>query len=225
MKTVVITGASRGIGRATTNKFLSEGWQVIGTSTSGKMDYAHENLTVVQLDLSDEISLKMATEKIKLLAPEIDALINNAGVALDSWDEGVNMSKVRKTFEINLFGLIELTEGLLSNIVDSGRIVNLTSRYGSFSMPIDDNTSIGYRMAKASLNMYTRFLAFRLTDRDIIVSTLHPGWTKTDMGFDGSTDQAKPDREPEEPAQEIFNLITLDIESGQFWESGQKREW
>ncbi|MEI7792689.1 MAG: SDR family NAD(P)-dependent oxidoreductase [Candidatus Berkelbacteria bacterium] len=225
MKTVVITGVSRGIGRATANKFLSEGWRVIGTSTSGQADYSHENLEVVQLDFLDSISIKSASEKIASLSPRIDALVNNAGVALDSWDEGVDMLKVRKTFEINLFGLIELTENLLPNITNGGRIVNLTSRYGSFSMPIDDNTSIGYRMAKASLNMYTRFLAFRLADHQIIVSAIHPGWTKTDMGFDGSTDEAKPDREPEEPAREIFDLATLDIESGQFWENGQKRDW
>ena len=80
-------------------------------------------------------------------------------------------------------------------------------------------------MAKASLNMYTRFLAFRLKERNITVSSLDPGWVRTDMGFAGAGEGAKPDREPSEPAAEIFQLVTSKVETGQFWHKGHKREW
>lgn len=224
MKTAVITGASRGIGKASAEIFLKNNWKVIGTSTSGKSDFEHENLVFVKLDLTDQVIIEKAMEKI-ISFGKIDVLVNNAGVALDSWDEGVNMGKVRQTFEVNLFGLIDFTEKLLPAINNDGHIVNLSSRYGSFSMPIDDNTSIGYRMAKASLNMYTRFLSFCLVEQNIIVSSLDPGWVKTDMGIAGATEDAKPDREPTEPAQEVFNLVTSKVDSGFFWHKGEKRDW
>jgi NAD(P)-dependent dehydrogenase (short-subunit alcohol dehydrogenase family) len=225
MKVVVITGVSRGIGRATAEKFLSVGWHVIGTSISGESNISNERLTVIKLDLSKQRVIEKALEKIKTETKKIDVLINNAGVALDSWDEGVNLSKVRETFEVNLFGLIDFTEKLLPIINEGGSIINLGSRYGSFSMPIDDNTSIGYRMSKASLNMYSRFLAFRLIENKITVSSIDPGWVKTDMGFSGATKKAGPDREPSESAEEIFNLATANYKTGLFWHKNNIRDW
>jgi len=225
MKTVIITGANGGIGQATAKKFLNEGWKVFGTSLTEQIDFDHENLQSISFDLTDPKSIENTTNTITKAGEKIDVLINCAGVALDSWDEGVNMDKVRETFEVNLFGLIDFTERILPIINHSGHIVNLSSRYGSFIMPIDNNTSIGYRMAKASLNMYTRFLAFRLKDQNITVSSVNPGWVKTAMGFDGATENSKPDREPEEPAQEIYDLATSDVESGQFWYKGTKQDW
>lgn len=225
MKTVIITGANGGIGQATAKKFLNEGWKVFGASLTGQIDFEHENLQSIAFDLTDPKSIENTANTITKTGEKIDVLINCAGVALDSWDEGVNMDKVRKTFEVNLFGLIDFTEKILPIINRGGHIVNLSSRYGSFIMPIDDNTSIGYRMAKASLNMYTRFLAFRLKDQNINVSSVNPGWVKTAMGFDGATENSKPDREPEEPAQEIYDLATSDVESGQFWYKGTKQDW
>lgn len=226
MKTVLITGASRGIGKATAEKFLQEGWKVIGTSTSGRLSFEHENLQAMQLDLSDSESIKNAAEKILESGEKIDVLVNNAGVALDIWDEGANMEKIRKTFEVNLFGLIDFTEKLLTSINEGGHIINVSSRYGSFGMPIDDNTTLGYRLSKASLNMYTRFLSFRLKEKNICVSSVHPGWVETDMGNASAAENEKPDRKPEEAASDIFELATKkDLETGQFLYKGEKMEW
>ena len=225
MKTVLITGASRGIGQATAKKFLDEGWQVIGTSTSGEMKIENEKLIPLKLDISNQASIEETARQIIAKGIKIDVLINNAGIAIDSWDEGVALEKVRQTFEVNLFGLIDFAERLLPIINSGGSIINMDSRYGSFTMPIDDNTSIGYRMSKAALNMYTRFLAFRLEEKKITVSSVDPGWVKTDMGFSGADEHSKPDREPEEPAKEIFNLATSKVETGLFWHKGKVREW
>jgi len=225
MKTVLITGASRGIGQATAKKFLDEGWEIIGTSTSGKLNLKSDHLISIKLDLASGKDIAEVAQKIAGMNKKIDVLINNAGIALDSWDEGVDLAKTRQTFEVNLFGLIDFAERLLPVIKDGGSVINMDSRYGSFSMPIDDNTSIGYRMAKAALNMYTRFLAFRLKERDITVSSVDPGWVKTDMGIASGDEHSKPDREPEEPAAEIYNLATSKVESGLFWHKGKVREW
>lgn len=225
MKTVVITGTSRGIGLATAQKFLKENWVVIGTSTKGDSPIQNVNFIPARLDVSNTSSIVAFVDLISKQEKPTDVLINNAGIALDSWDPGVNLAKVRKTFEVNLFGLIELTEGLLRYVARDGHIINISSRYGSFNMPIDDDTSLGYRMSKAALNMHTRFLANRLADKGIKVSAIHPGWVKTDMGNESATEDAKPDREPAEAAEEIYKLAVSDIETGQFWYKNEKFPW
>lgn len=225
MKTVLITGASRGIGRATAEQFLREGWNVIGTSTSGTLPFEHENLQAVQLDLSKPESIKSASEKIIVSGKKIDVLINNAGIALDFWDTGANLEKIRQTFDVNVFGLIDFTEKILPSINTGGHIINMSSSYGSFSVPIPDDTSIGYSMSKASVNMYTRFLAYRLKEKNIVVSSIHPGWVDTDMGRYTAAETEKPDRKPEDAAQDIFTLAISKVESGQFWHKGEKMDW
>lgn len=226
MKTAIVTGASRGIGLATAKKFLAAGWQVVGTHNATPIPIDSPQLTVLELDMASPESIAAAAEKIMEFGFRVDALINNAGVALDAHDSLAVLGKIRQTFEINLFGLIDFTERLLPAINPGGHIVNIDSRYGSFAMPIDDETSIGYRMSKAALNMYTRSLAFRLADRQINVSSLHPGWVKTDMGFAGITDDGEvPDREPQTVAEEIFDVTQNVTESGQFWHRGKKCEW
>ena len=225
MKTIVITGASRGIGLATAKKFLAEGWRVIGTYLNTAIPIQDENLTPIKYDQGDSKRIAQAVEEIKKVAPKIDALINNAGIILDGLDETINMDKIRKTFEVDLFGVIDLTEKLSSLLNPEAHVVNIDSLYGSFSFPIDDDSSSAYRMAKAALNMYTRTLAYRLKNKEVVVSSLDPGWVKTDMGNLAATETLKPDRTPEEAAEDIFNLVTREKETGQFWKEGKKTDW
>lgn len=225
MKTIIITGASRGIGLATAKKFLAEGWRVIGTYLNTPIPITHQNLVTIKFDQGDPNSIISAAEKIKAATSQVDALINNAGILLDAHDLIPDLEKIRKTSEVNLFGIIDLTERLVLLMLSGSHIVNIDSTYGSFSLPIDDTSSTGYRLAKAALNMYTRTLAFRLKDKGIIVSSLDPGWVKTDMGMKVATETEKPDREPEQPADDIYKLVTTVKESGYFWRFGEKREW
>ena len=225
MKTIVITGASRGIGLATATRFLEEGWQVVGTYNKTRIPIENANCIGVQLDQGDTPSIKRAVEEIKQKAYQIDVLINNAGITLDWVEPQIDLEKIRKTFEVNLFGVIDLTEQLLPKMLASSHIINIDSSYGAFSLPIDDESSTGYRLSKAALNMYTRTLAFRLKEKGIIVSSLDPGWVKTDMGNLGLSDKERPDREPEEVANDIYQLVTTVQESGQFWRLGKKTDW
>ncbi len=228
MKTVVITGVSRGIGLAISKKFLAEGWRVIGTYSKTPIPISSPDLISIKMDQGSRESIENATEEIKKSTSNIDALINNAGIILDAVDSSIDIEKIKQTFEVDLFGVVDVTEKLLPLMSVGSHIVNIDSQYGSFSFPIDDTTSTGYRLAKAALNMYTRILAFRLKSKKIVVSSLDPGWVKTDMGIQAATELEKPDREPEEPAEDIYNLVTNvnDIsESGYFWRFGQKREW
>ena len=225
MKTAIVTGASRGIGLATATKFLEESWRVIGTYNKTYIPIENTNCISIQLDQGDATSIKHAVEEIKQKAHQIDVLINNAGITLDWVEPQIDLEKIRKTFEVNLFGVIDLTEQLLPKMLASSHIINIDSSYGAFSLPIDDESSTGYRLSKAALNMYTRTLAFRLKEKGIIVSSLDPGWVKTDMGNLGLSDKERPDREPDEVANDIYKLVTTVQESGQFWRLGKKTDW
>ena len=225
MKTIVITGAGSGIGLATAKKFLNNGWQVIGAFHKQEVPIDHENLVTLKLDLSNSQSIVETANKITGMAYKIDALVNNAGMFLDAYEKTADMQKIRNTFDVNLFGTIDFTERLIGALKGEGHIVNIDSLYGSFSFPIDDENGVGYRMSKAALNMYTRILAYRLRESGIIVSSLDPGWVNTDMGNILSTNSDKPDREPEQVAEDIFTLIQNITESGYFWRFGEKQEW
>ncbi|VEG90486.1 SDR family NAD(P)-dependent oxidoreductase [Legionella spiritensis] len=213
MKTVLITGISRGIGLAAARKFLAEGWQVIGTSTSGKTPVTHPCLKIFPLDLSDSLSIQTLASQL----PPLDLLINNAAILLESGaDVKVDMGLLKKTFAVNVFGTIELTEHCIDKLHKNARIINISSGWGTFS----SNNSAGqpqYKMSKTCLNMYTVLLAARLPD--MCVSGLDPGWVKTDMG----TERAP--THPEQVASEIYNLACTSKKSGYLWSRGHIRDW
>lgn len=223
MKTVIISGISKGIGRALAQKFLDNNYFVIGTTLDGQMDITHENLAVFKLDLSDATSVAQCASQITKLDKKIDILINSAGVLFDNdGDPDIRMDLLRTTLNINLIGHIDLTQHLLPVINDGGHIVNISSRQGSLSFVKDFNLPAygfpSYKISKAALNMFTRVLASRLHGK-ITVSSVHPGAVKTGM--------ARPDAtmEPEEAAEDIYNLAISNPETGQFWYKGEKYPW
>lgn len=225
MKTIIITGASRGIGLATAKKFLDESWKVVGTYFNNKIPIDSSDLISMKMDQSSSESIADFVKKIKEMDLKIDILVNNAGIILDDQDKNIEMEKLRRTFEVDLFGVVDITEQIWPLLSQGGHIVNMDSLYGAFSFNIDDENASAYRMAKAALNMYTRTLAFRTKEKNLIVSSLDPGWVKTDMGAKAATETESPDREPVEVAEDIFNLVNNIKESGYFWRFGKKRPW
>ncbi|MDQ5928032.1 MAG: hypothetical protein QG633_470 [Patescibacteria group bacterium] len=218
MKTVLITGVSRGIGKALAERFLQNGDFVVGTSTKGTSDWTHENLTVLKLDLSKSESIEECAEQIIAFGKKIDILINNAGIWSGAEDDPVlRIKDLRKTLEVNLFGTADFTDRVLPLVNDGGHIINISSRAGSLSY-VHDAEYPDYKISKAALNMFTRMLAIRFKDK-ITVSSVHPGWVKTDMGGSDA------DMEPKEAAEHIFKLAYTPVETGQFWFKGEKFPW
>lgn len=218
MKTVLITGVSRGIGKALAAKFLNEGYFVIGTSTDGIVEWQDENLTVFALDLSKPEIIKECASNIIALNKKIDILINNAATYFGAeGDPTIKVDLLRRTLEVNLIGTADFTEQVLPIINDGGHIINISSRAGSMGhVKVAEYTD--YKISKAALNMLTRMLAIRL-DGKITVSSTHPGWVKTDMGG------AEADIEPEEAAEDIYKLAISKPETGQFWFKREKFPW
>ncbi len=223
MKTVVITGISRGIGKALAEKFLSERYFVIGSSTTGHVDFSHPNLVVVVLDLRQEQSISSCVAEISHLGKKIHCLINNAGVLVDEDETAVKIDLLRQTLEVNLIGTVAFTEGLIPLMDDKGHIISLSSSAGSISRTGHLGAHFAgyypaYKISKAALNMYMRTLALRLHD-GIIVSAVHPGWVKTTMGGEEA------DITSEESAEDIYHFAISQPESGQFWHKSKKFPW
>jgi len=198
MKTVLITGASGGIGRALVQKFLDEDYFIVGTFLKDEVNIKHEKLVNFRLDVTSVESIKDCIKKISNLKKSIDILINNAGVVFVEEDGVVNIDFLRKTLEVNLIGLINFTNYLTPMINKGGHVVNISSRQGSMNY-ISRERNPSYNISKAALNMFTRTLSMQL--RNIaIVSSVHPGAVKTKMAA------ADANMEPEESAQYIYDL-------------------
>ena len=214
MKTIVITGTSRGIGFATATLFLKQGWQVIGTSTHAENLLDHKQFKHYPLNLSDS---KQITSFVHHL-PKFDVLINNAAVLLEPWDDDqININTLRETFNTNVFGTVELTEKCIPKLNNNGQVVNISSGWGTFSGN-DSAYQPHYKMSKACLNMYTLLLTEKLSH--LTISAFDPGWVKTDMGTTNAPKQ------PEKTAEEIYQLImNTQKETGLFWKEDQIRDW
>lgn len=218
MKIILITGASRGIGKALAQKFLDVGNIVIGTSRNGTADFHHENLTIVPLELTDERSREMCVQRIAESGKKIDILINNAGMWHEKDDQSViDISVLRETLEANLLGPIDFTERLVSMINPGGHIINLSSRRGSLTNT-KESLYPDYGISKAALNMFTRILAARLKGI-VTVASVHPGFVQTDMN------EGEGDISSQEAARDIYELVNKDIETGQFWFKNEKLPW
>lgn len=223
MKNVLITGVSRGIGKALAQKFLAEGYFVIGTSTSGTVDFNNTNLVTYKLDLSSSKSIVECATEITKFGKKIDICMNNAGALFDDDETTIVIEKLRKTLEVNLIGTIDFAEQILPLVNNGGHIVFTSSSAGSISHTGHDGAHFegyypAYKISKAALNMYMRTLALRLKGK-MTVSSVHPGWVKTDMGGEDA------DISAEEAAGYIFDLAISKIESGNFWFKGKKFDW
>lgn len=219
-KTILITGASKGIGFALANKFLENGFKVIGTSRSGKIEgIENENFKVLQVDLSESKSIELLKKEIEKNETTIDILINNAGIGPDLYTTNPEEISFKQTFDVNVNGTTFLTELLIENINNEGKIINISSKMGSIVLckSID---SVAYRMSKTALNMYTKILSNRLLEK-IKVASIHPGWVRTTIAknniYEGRLS-------PEESANGIFNFVISEFRTGIFWDIESQTE-
>ena len=191
MATILITGASRGLGLEFTRQYLAEGWTVIaacrnpGTARGLQDLEAKSNgaLTVVELEVTDGASVKRAAGRLQGRA--IDVLVNGAGIYGGGGQKlgSLDYEDWRQVLEVNLLGPARVCEAFLDGVERSDRrlIVTITSGMGLLA----DNTSGGsilYRTSKAAVNMLMRTSAIDLKARGITCIVVNPGWVKTDMG-------------------------------------------
>ena len=222
-KVVLITGASKGIGKALTEKMLNKNYFVIGTSRNGKIiDFKHKDFYPLKLDLSNRESIENAHKEIFENFKHIDILINNAGIGPDLDTYITEKESFNRTFDVNVTGTVFFTEPLIEFINQNGIILNVSSKMGSLNV-CELTDSVAYRMSKSALNMYTKILTNRLKDK-IKVASIHPGWVKTTII---ESNLKKGRLTPEQSAKNIFEFLTNEFESGTFWnsENGTELLW
>lgn len=224
MKTVLITGVGRGIGLALAKKFLEGKYFVIGTFGTTKPNLSDKDFISYPLKLDSADSIEHCVESLRKDGRIIDVVINNAGVLLDRHETVVHIENLRRTLDVNLIGTIDFTEQLLPLITSRGHIINISSRVGSLELAGSGQIHHpfqypSYKISKAALNMYTRTLALRLKEQGIIVSSVHPGWVRTEMGGQEA------DISPEVAAQQIYEFAISNPETGGFWYAGSRLPW
>ena len=210
-KSVLITGTSQGIGHALTKLLLINGYNVIGTSTTGIDNINENNYKSCSLDLSNLDSIAAFEKNFQSDNIKIDILINNAGIGPDLDFELPEEISFKKTFDVNVTGTTFFTEQMLQHLNIGGKIVNISSKMGSVDV-CEKSDSVAYRMSKAALNMYTKILSNRLEGKQLVAS-VHPGWVRTNIAKSNVNGRLS----PEESAQKIFQFITSDFKTGIFW--------
>ena len=222
-QTVLITGASKGIGLALSKLFLANSYKVIGTCRTGIIeDFKHDFFDVVKQDLSDLSSLESVSEYVKGKYGKIDILINNAGIGPDLDTDRPEKESFQKTFDVNVTGAVFFTESMIDKINKGGMIINISSILGSIESRKTAD-SVAYCMSKSALNMYSKILFNRLKGSHKIAS-IHPGWVRTTIAPSNITEGKL---SPEESAANIFDFITSDFKSGIYWnaETGSEIKW
>jgi NAD(P)-dependent dehydrogenase (short-subunit alcohol dehydrogenase family) len=183
-RTVLVTGANRGLGLEFARQYKEAGWHVIGTARDPEDAKELEALgvRVMQLDVADQHSV--AQLAAALGDEPIDLLINNAGIfpRVGKIDD-IDFDDYNRTLAVNTVGPVRVTRALLPNL-RSGKlkmIASLSSNLGSIGENERGNF-YGYRESKAALNMFTKTLAAELGPEGFICIVLTPGWVQTDMG-------------------------------------------
>jgi NAD(P)-dependent dehydrogenase (short-subunit alcohol dehydrogenase family) len=210
-KIALVTGANKGLGKEIARQLGKQGFTVIvgaRDEAAGKKavdELAKDGVTAeaIKLEVTNPDHVASAAKFIGDKYGKLDLLVNNAGISLD-WD-GTPMTadKMRKTYEVNVIGQWQVTEGFvpLLSKSDDARVINHSSILGSISSAEKMWEQMGamcgeaYSTSKAALDMLTLITSNKLKPKNIFVTAAHPGWVKTDLGSDAApmdvTDGAK----------------------------------
>lgn len=237
MKIALVTGANRGLGFETCRQLAMMGFKVyMGVRNKDKGTAAQdilksEGLEVesVELDVTNNQSIRDYLNLLKERGESLDVLVNNAGVFLESDGPrdistasflNVDPVIILKTIETNTMGPLKLMQALVPNMKEKGdgRIINISSGMGG----LNDMGGFwpGYRMSKTALNALTKIASNELKSFNISVNSVCPGWVRTDMGGQEAT------RSVQEGVETTVWLATVEKSpTGGFFRDKQQVPW
>lgn len=242
----LITGADKGVGFETAKELGQKGQHIsLGSRNIERGEKAVKKLTdlgvkadLIQLDVTDQDSIKKAADKIQAEYDRLNVLINNAGMTNDAHQKAseISTATIREEFDVNFFGLIDTTQAMVPLLKKStwAKIINLSSNMGSLGLASDPQSrfyqvsSVGYQSSKAAVNFVTIDLSKELKEFGITVNSVNPGWTAT--GFGGrSIDSPKIPgmQDVEEGAARVVKLASdpEDKTTGTFTENEGTLPW
>lgn len=196
MKTALVTGAGRGLGKGFVEVLLSQGVVVFaGVKDSSKVGLnKHKNLRILPLDVTRDSSIAEAVDIISNEVDHLTYLVNNAGINKDTATDGhkeivcdlnkLDRKTLLKMFDVNAVSPVMVLKMCLPLLgKDNSFVINISSNRASLS-DVNDNGNYGYRASKAALNVMTLSSLFDLP-KNVKTFAVHPGNVKTDMNPDG----------------------------------------
>jgi len=187
-KAVIVTGGTRGIGRATVDLFSAEGADVtffyrentaIANEVVAAGLAAGHRITAEQVDVRDSMACHAAVERMAARCGRIDVLVNNSGVIRDNLLALLEEDDVRTVLDTNVAGVFNVTRAVVTHMISrrTGKIINVSSVAGEKGGRGQTN----YAASKGAINAFTRALAVELAPRRITVNAVAPGVIETDM--------------------------------------------
>lgn len=211
-KLALVTGASRGIGRAIAVRLLAEGYEVIGTYNTGEQEakdlsQGNPGLSWIQADFADHRQVDGLIRKVD--GKRFDAVVNNAGMIQFEEFDNFDWSIWTTTFQVNLYAPLFIVLGLQKQLNEGAAIVNISSLDGM----VGSFASMSYSASKAALINVTKSLGNNLGRRGIRVNALAPGWINTGMSTPESMEATKitplgRNGRPEEVAEAVAFLLS-----------------
>ena len=196
-RVVWVTGASSGIGEALVHAFDRRGDAVVLSSRRGdrlaevRDSCRHpERHAVVPLDLADPGTLETAAERVLGRFGRVDVLVNNGGVSQRSLAEETSLAVDRRLIEVDYLGAVALTKAVLPSMLErrAGRIVVVSSLVGKIGTPLRSS----YSAAKHALHGFFESLAAEVHDRGVRVTTVCPGFIRTQVSVNALTGDGSP---------------------------------
>ncbi|MFM1895414.1 MAG: hypothetical protein RLZZ385_488 [Pseudomonadota bacterium] len=210
-KGAIVTGGTRGIGRAIALALLARGASVVingqseASVDSALMELDHDNLFGFCGDVSDEDTVIAMFDYAVEVLDSVDILINNAGIAIGGPTPDMDLESFQRVLDINLTGTFLCAREAMRIMQEqgSGRIINI----GSISSQVPRKGSVPYTTSKFGIQGMTRALAIEGRDLGIMVSCVHPGSVYTDFWNDRPNEEPK--MQPIEVAQVVMAMLSL----------------
>jgi NAD(P)-dependent dehydrogenase (short-subunit alcohol dehydrogenase family) len=199
-QTILITGSSTGLGRATAKLFHARGWNVVATmrTPDNESELADlDNVLVTRLDVTDPGSIAAAVDAGLTRFGRIDAVVNNAGYGAYGPLEATTTEKIRRQFDVNVLGLLDTTKALLPHFRANrgGTVVNVSSMGGRLTFPLGTL----YHGTKFAVEGLSEALHYELAPFGVRMKIIEPGRIRTDFdgrSFDFSNDPALTEYQP-----------------------------
>ena len=192
MKTIIVTGGSRGIGKAIVEKFASENYNVIlnyNKSEFAALDIAkkYPNVEVFKADVSNTKDVEAMINFAETKFGQIEILINNAGISSTGLLQDLSLEEWNRLFEVNVTGTFLVTREVLPRMISkkSGKIINISSVWGLVGASME----VAYSASKAAIIGFTKALAKEVGPSNITVNCIAPGIVMTDMVNNLSVDE------------------------------------
>jgi NAD(P)-dependent dehydrogenase (short-subunit alcohol dehydrogenase family) len=206
---VLVTGASRGIGKAIAQKFAQAGYQVFGTTRQASP--VGTEARVLRLDVQEEESVEKCVNAVLAQTGRIDFLINNAGFSIYGAIEEVSLAQTKAVFETNFFGVVRMTQAVLPTMrrQASGRVINIGSLAGFLPMPYQ----AAYAASKHALAGWTETLDLEVRRFGIRAILIQPGFIRTDIDRNSTTGALLKDIYSDERSR-VIEKLRISVESG-----------